>query len=215
MSSRPSASVATIGFPIASASNAVIGVPSQSDGNTLRSNADSVRATSRRKPANTKRSPRPERRGLRLQIGQQRPFADQKNRAAGRSATTRAAASTRYELPFDSCSRVIVPMANSPAAMPRSRAGRGDLVGASRAAELLERHAEVDDLDLRRPGSAARRRRSRPCSSRPRGRCRCTARARRSATFWNQGVSVRLACSWRMVGMRRIAPARRPNVVAP
>ena len=76
MSSRPSASVATIGFPIARASNAVSGVPSQSDGNTLRSNADSVRATSRRKPAKTNRSPRPSARRLRLQIAQQRTFAD-------------------------------------------------------------------------------------------------------------------------------------------
>jgi hypothetical protein len=37
----------------------------------------------------------------------------------------------------------------------------------------------------------------------------------RSATFWNQGVVERLACSWTMVGSRFIAPAMRPNVVAP
>src|SRR5262249_12144717 len=37
----------------------------------------------------------------------------------------------------------------------------------------------------------------------------------RSAIFWNHGVSVRLACSWRIVGRPRIHPAVRPNVVAP
>ena len=37
----------------------------------------------------------------------------------------------------------------------------------------------------------------------------------RSATFWNHGVSVRFACSCRIVGSRRIAAAARPNVVAP
>ena len=36
-----------------------------------------------------------------------------------------------------------------------------------------------------------------------------------SATFWNQGVVVRLACSFRIAGMPRIAPTMRPNVVAP
>ena len=36
-----------------------------------------------------------------------------------------------------------------------------------------------------------------------------------SATFWNQGVSVRLACSWSTTGMPRIAAASRPKVVAP
>jgi hypothetical protein len=58
-SSRPSASVDTIGFPIASASKAVSGVPSQSEGNAMRSKALSTAATSLWKPANTKRSPRP------------------------------------------------------------------------------------------------------------------------------------------------------------
>ena len=59
MSSRPSASVATIALPIASVSNAVSGVPSHSDGKTLRSNAESVSATSFWKPRNTNRSPSP------------------------------------------------------------------------------------------------------------------------------------------------------------
>ena len=36
-----------------------------------------------------------------------------------------------------------------------------------------------------------------------------------SAAFWNHGVSVRLACSCRIVGSRRGGPAIRPNVVAP
>ena len=72
---------ATIGFPIASASKAVIGVPSQSDGKTLRSNAESVRATSRWKPAKTKRSPRPSARRLGLEVGSSGPSPTRKNRA--------------------------------------------------------------------------------------------------------------------------------------
>ena len=36
-----------------------------------------------------------------------------------------------------------------------------------------------------------------------------------SATFWNHGVVVRLACSWTIVGIRLMPPAIRPNVVAP
>ncbi len=36
-----------------------------------------------------------------------------------------------------------------------------------------------------------------------------------SATFWNQGVSVRFACSCTIVGMLRMPAAIRPNVVAP
>jgi glycosyltransferase involved in cell wall biosynthesis len=41
-STRPSASVATMGLPAASASNTVNGVPSHSEGKTLRSNADGL-----------------------------------------------------------------------------------------------------------------------------------------------------------------------------
>ena len=75
MSVSPSASVATIGRALASASNAVSGVPSQSDGNTLRSNADSVVATSFTKPTNTNRSPRPSRCACASSDGLQRSFA--------------------------------------------------------------------------------------------------------------------------------------------
>ena len=102
MSSRPSASVATIGLPIASASNAVIGVPSQSDGNTLRSNADSVRGHVAAKPGEHEPIAKAQRGGLRLQIATARALADQEEARAGPSRTTRAAASTRYELPLDS-----------------------------------------------------------------------------------------------------------------
>ncbi len=111
---------------------------------------------------------------------------------------------------------------------PRDRADR-ELVGArcrapagppqspraSAAAELLERHARDT------PPS--------PCSA---GICRAwmtksavlfdtaiamsvTGSSSRSAIFWNHGVSVRFACSCRIVGRPRIAPASRPNVVAP
>ena len=150
MSSRPSASVETIGFPIASASNAVIGVPSQSEGKTLRSNADSVAATSRRKPAKTNRSPRSERRGLRLQVREQRPLADQKEPRAGRSRdhaggrVDEIRIALRVVQPRDGADRELA--GGDAQVAPRRR----DFVVGPRAAELLERHAEVHDLHLRR-----------------------------------------------------------------
>ena len=83
MSSRPSASVATIGFPAASASNAVSGVPSQSEGNTVdvecRERARGVAA----KAGEDEAIPEPEARGLRLEIRAQRPFADEHESGAG------------------------------------------------------------------------------------------------------------------------------------
>ena len=77
-SSRPSASVATIGFPIASVSNAVSGVPSQSDGNTTKSNADSVAGDIAPEACEDEPVAEPERRGLRLQIAKQRALAHEK-----------------------------------------------------------------------------------------------------------------------------------------
>ena len=78
-------------------------MPSQSDGNTLRSNADSVRGDVAPEAGEHEPIAEAERGRLRLQIGQQRTFADDEEaRRAAARRTTRAAASTRYELPFDS-----------------------------------------------------------------------------------------------------------------
>ena len=76
-SSRPSASVATIGFPIASASNTVSGVPSHSDGNTLRSNAETTRGDVAREAGEDEAIAEAERARLRFERRAQRPFADQ------------------------------------------------------------------------------------------------------------------------------------------
>ena len=120
--------MATIGLPIASASKPVSGVPSQSDGNTLRSNADRVAGDVAAEPDEDEPVAESEARGLRLQVREQRPLPDQEETGLGALAgRPRAAASTRYEFPFDSWSRVIVPMANSPAARPSRRARGGDL----------------------------------------------------------------------------------------
>ena len=85
----PSASVETIGFPIASASSTVSGVPSHSDGNTTRSSADSAAATSRWNPANTSRSPEPERSPPAPRARPAaRPRPTMKMRASGSASTT-------------------------------------------------------------------------------------------------------------------------------
>ena len=105
MSSRPSASVATIGLPIASASNAVIGVPSQSDGKTLRSNADSVARHVAPEAGEHEPIAEPEPRRLRLQVRQQRPFADQKEPRAAAARGRRG----RPRRPGTSCPSIVQP----------------------------------------------------------------------------------------------------------
>ena len=82
-SRSPSASVATMGLPDASASNTVSGVPSHRDGKTLRSNALRTSATSRANPTNTKRSPRPSRRACASSGSPERTFADEKKFCVG------------------------------------------------------------------------------------------------------------------------------------
>ena len=91
---------------------------------------------------------------------------------------------------------------------PRDRADR-KLVGAdaerrprlshglwrTQGPELLHGSSQIDDANLVGPHESRV--------------------AHEVATFWNHGVSVRFACSCRIVGSRRIAPAMRPNVVAP
>ena len=99
MSSSPSASVATIGFPIASASKAVSGVPSQSDGNTLRSNADSVRGDVAPEAGEDEPIAETERARLRLRSASSGPSPTRKNRARGPLARRRA----RRRRPDTSC----------------------------------------------------------------------------------------------------------------
>ena len=90
-SCRPSASVETIGFPIASASNAVSGVPSHSDGNTTRSNADSASATSLRNPRSSTLSRDAAPRGDGLELSLQLAFADDVAAGVGKPFDDRAA----------------------------------------------------------------------------------------------------------------------------
>ena len=138
-----------MGFPVAIASKTVSGVPSQSDGNTLRSNADRAPATSRAKPANTNRSPRPSARACASRSGQQRAFADQQE--ARLRPFARRLAPPRP--PGTSCPSIRA--AGSPC-RSRSRPAAGRARPARRrsrpaapgAAELLERRAEVHDLHL-------------------------------------------------------------------
>ena len=130
-----------------------------------------------RRPSRTRRRrsgrPSPSARACASSGSSSGPSPTRKNFACGRSSTTSRAASTRNWLPFESCSRVTVPIANSPGAMPELGARRGDLVrGARCTAELLERHAEVDDLRLPRRDLARVDARSPPCSATRRSRCR-------------------------------------------
>ena len=171
-SSRPSASVATIGFPAASVSNTVSGVPSQSDGNTDRSNAESSRATSRTNPAKTNRSPRPSRRAC--------------SSSAGRSGPSPARHESRVRaLVHHLASRldqVIVALgvvqarhrADDEVTLRRTELATdlGDLRRVPRPAELVERRAQVDDLHLPGRHACARARRTPRCSRRRLWRCR-------------------------------------------
>ena len=159
MSSRPSASVATIGLPIASASNTVSGVPSQSDGNTLRSNADSdardvARETRRRRTGRRGRA----RAACASRSARSGPSPTRKNRALRplarrtlRGGVDQIRVALRIVQPRDRADR-----RTRPGAMPSSRRAPAISSALRGAAELLERHAEVDDLHLRRPASAAR-----------------------------------------------------------
>ena len=155
---RPSASVATIGLPIASASNTVSGVPSQSDGNTLRSNAESVAATSFTKPTNTNRSPSPSARACASSAGRSGPSPARKKRASGCRSTHAARGLDEVLVAL----RVVQPRDGArprtrPGAMPSvARAAATSVRRRADAAELVERRAEVDDLDRSRPASAAR-----------------------------------------------------------
>ena len=142
--------MATTGFPIASVSNTVSGVPSQSDGNTTRSNADSVRATSRRKPAKTKRSPSPSADGLRLQVAKQRALPHEKESRRGafanhaRGGIDQVRVAFRFVKARDRADREVA------GGDAKLAPGVRDLLGGPFAAELLERHAQVHDLHLRR-----------------------------------------------------------------
>ena len=62
----------------------VSGVPSHSDGNTLMSNVETTRATSRAKPANWNRSPRPSRWACASRSPLSGPSPKTMNRACGR-----------------------------------------------------------------------------------------------------------------------------------
>ena len=211
---RPSASVATIALPIASASRTVSGVPSQSDGKTSRSKRRRLRPRRAGNRENTNRSPRPS-------AGRE-PRAPPAAHPRRRCRTARRDASMHTPRGLD---EILVAFRRH---QPRHGANgenirrdaerapcRGDLLRAPRPAELLERNTEVDDLRAlgrnqpRSDHELRRRLRDRHA------RCRYAGASTRSATFWNHGVSVRLACSCRIAGMCRIAAASRPNVVAP
>ena len=69
-----------------------------------------------------------------------------KKRTSGCCASTCGAASIRYWLPFDGISRVIVPIADRAGRDAHRRPRRGDLVGAPRPRELVERRAEIHHL---------------------------------------------------------------------
>ena len=124
ISFSPSASVETIGLPIASASNAVSGVPSISDGNTTMSSAESAAATSRLKPENVRRSEMPSAFASACSASPSSPSPTMKPRAFGTRSKMDLNAFTRYVLPLNGISRVIVPIASAPSGTPRSARAR-------------------------------------------------------------------------------------------
>ncbi len=121
-SSRPSASVATIGLP----HRQRLEHRQRRAFPQRRKHAEVERRDDARRRRARSRRRRTDRRGRapRLLLERRRAAAPRRRRrtapAAARSSTSRAA-STRYELPFESCSRVTVPIANSSGAMPSSR----------------------------------------------------------------------------------------------
>ena len=153
-STSPSASVARIGLPIASASNTVSGVPSHNDGKTLRSNAETTRGMSRAKPANTKRSPSPSAWACCSSAG---AAALRRRRKTWRAAVGRARAGRRRRGSCCPSSR-----ASGSPSRPRSHPAPGPARRALRrpprrpqSAELLERNAEIDNLHLVRLAAGA------------------------------------------------------------
>ena len=172
-STSPSASVARIGLPIASASNTVSGVPSHSDGKTLRSNAETTRAMSRAKPANTKRSPSPSAWACCSSAGRSGPSPTTKNLACG--PLDRAPAARRRRGSCCPSSRAAASPSrprSHPARSPARRAPRRSPPAVRTPAELLERHAEIDDLDLVRRQLPRARSGNRRCCATRQSRCR-------------------------------------------
>ncbi len=147
---RPSASVATIGFPEASASKAVNGVPSQRDGNTLRSNALRTAATSLANPTNTKRSPRPSWRACASSDSRRGPSPTRKKRARGCCVDDQVSGLDQVRVSLGLVQPRHCPDGEVIRADPKVLPGGRDLVGRARAAELIVRRAQVDDFHLGR-----------------------------------------------------------------
>ena len=119
---RPSASVATIGFPIASASSTVSGVPSHSDGKTARSNAASASATSRAESAEDQAIAEPQPARPRLELGLQLTLADDVEAGVRASDRARAAPPRRDTRCLSTASAVSrCRPRRRPAAMPSAR----------------------------------------------------------------------------------------------
>ena len=155
MSSSPSASVATIGLPVASASNAVSGVPSHSDGNTTMSSALRTAATSRWKPLKTNRSPSCSAAACALSGALSSPSPTMKNRALGmrrqhrRRGLDQVLVALRRHQPRHRAD------GRSRRRACRAAAGRGDLVGASAAARTRRAARPDRPRWSARPASAA------------------------------------------------------------
>ena len=142
------------------------------------SSAESAAATSRVNPLNTRRSPRPSARACASSAPCSSPSPTMKTRTRG-MAWRRSPARRRQDtrLPFAGISRVIVPIAMVPGAMPSAAARAGDLRRAPRPRELVERRAEIDHLGaLGRHQPRARRELARSIRT-PQSPGRCAAPA--------------------------------------
>ena len=154
-------------------------------GNTLRSNADSTRRARRAdEPGEHEAVAEPERAPALRARPRSGPSPTRKNLALGRRSRTsrggidevRSCLSTRAGA--SRCRR------RSRPARCRARAALGgDLLAPSPAAELVERRAEIDDLDLRRRNLPRLDHEVRGARRHGDSDDRCTARAARSATF--------------------------------
>jgi hypothetical protein len=203
-----------MGLPIASASNAVIGcLPRATE---TRSNRTPT-AWRPRRGETGEREPiaKPQRGGLSLQIAQQRPFANEVEAGAGPLADDAGSRLDEIRVALGLVKTGDGTDGELSRADSQITAGGGYLrrgplavlnsrIGTPRYTTLT-----FDAGTLRTPTTKS------AVVLDTASAMSVTGASIRIGHLWNHGVSVRFACSWRIVGMPRRAAAMRPKVVAP
>ena len=139
-----------MGLPAASASNAVSGVPSQSDGKTLRSNALRAAATSLREPDEHESIAEAELTRLRFERLAQRALAHEKKLRVRLLIEHEPRGIDQIGVPFRLVQPGDRPNREVAGVDAKLTPCGGDVVGRARTAELVVRRAEIDDLHFLR-----------------------------------------------------------------